>query len=69
LYKENNNNNNLHAKYAEKLAKYSDFSIEIKDQWKMDSHNNSSYLINKWDYTQNITQSLKHTQVSTQTHL
>jgi hypothetical protein len=30
------NNHNLHAKYAEKLAKYSELSIEIKDQWKMD---------------------------------
>jgi hypothetical protein len=31
------NTHNLHAKYAEKLAKYSDLSIEIKDQWKMDT--------------------------------
>jgi hypothetical protein len=30
------NNHNLNAKYAEKLAKYSELSIEIKDQWKMD---------------------------------
>jgi hypothetical protein len=30
-------NHNLHAKYAEKLAKYSELSIEIKDQWKMDT--------------------------------
>jgi hypothetical protein len=26
------NNHNLHAKYAEKLAKYSELSTEIKDQ-------------------------------------
>jgi hypothetical protein len=32
------------------------------------SHNNSNCLINKWDYTQNITQSLKHTQ-SPPTHI
>jgi hypothetical protein len=31
------NNHNLHAKYAEELAKYSELSIEIKDQWKMDT--------------------------------
>jgi hypothetical protein len=31
------NNHNLHTKYAEKLAKYSELSIEIKDQWKMDT--------------------------------
>jgi hypothetical protein len=31
------NNHNLHAKYAEKLAKYSELSIEIEDQWKMDT--------------------------------
>jgi phenylalanyl-tRNA synthetase alpha subunit len=31
------NNHNLHAKYAEKLAKYSELSIESKDQWKMDT--------------------------------
>jgi hypothetical protein len=31
------NNHNLHAKYAEKLAKYSERSMEIKDQWKMDT--------------------------------
>jgi hypothetical protein len=30
-------NHNLHAKYAEKLAKYSELSTEIKDQWKMDT--------------------------------
>jgi hypothetical protein len=30
------NNHNLNAKYAEKPAKYSELSIEIKDQWKMD---------------------------------
>jgi hypothetical protein len=31
------NNHNLNAKYAEKLAKYSELSIEIKDQWKMNT--------------------------------
>jgi hypothetical protein len=31
------NNHNLKAKYADKLAKYSELSIEIKDQWKMDT--------------------------------
>jgi hypothetical protein len=31
------NNHNLNAKYAEKLAKCSELSIEIKDQWKMDT--------------------------------
>jgi hypothetical protein len=31
------NNHNLHAKYAEKLAKYSELSIEIKDQWKVNT--------------------------------
>jgi hypothetical protein len=31
------NNHNRHAKYAEKLAKYSELSVEIKDQWKMDT--------------------------------
>jgi hypothetical protein len=31
------NNHNLKAKYAEKLEKYSELSIEIKDQWKMDT--------------------------------
>jgi hypothetical protein len=31
------NNHNLRAKYAEKLAKYSELLIEIKDQWKMDT--------------------------------
>jgi hypothetical protein len=31
------NNHNLQAKYAEKLAKYSELWIEIKDQWKMDT--------------------------------
>jgi hypothetical protein len=31
------NKHNLHAKYVEKLAKYSELSIEIKVQWKMDT--------------------------------
>jgi hypothetical protein len=31
------NNHSLRAKYAEKLARYSELSIEIKDQWKMDT--------------------------------
>jgi hypothetical protein len=31
------NNHNLHAKCAEKLANYSELSIEIKDQCKMDT--------------------------------
>jgi hypothetical protein len=31
------NNHNLNAKYAGKLIKYSELSIEIKDQWKMDT--------------------------------
>jgi hypothetical protein len=31
------NNHNLHAKYAEKLEKFSELSIEIKDQWKVDT--------------------------------
>jgi hypothetical protein len=31
------NNHNLNVKYAEKLAKYSELSIEIKYQWKMDT--------------------------------
>jgi hypothetical protein len=31
------NNHNLHEKYAEKLAKYSELSTEIKDLWKMDT--------------------------------
>jgi hypothetical protein len=30
-------NHNLRAKYAEKLAKYSELSTEIKGQWKMDT--------------------------------
>jgi hypothetical protein len=31
------NSHNLHAKYAEKLAKYSELSTETKDQWKMNT--------------------------------
>jgi hypothetical protein len=31
------NNHNLKAKYAEKLEKYLELSIEIKDQWKVDT--------------------------------
>jgi hypothetical protein len=31
------NIHNLHAKYAEKLAKYLELSTEIKNQWKMNT--------------------------------
>jgi hypothetical protein len=47
------NNHNLHEKYAEKLAKYSELSLEIKDQSMENGHSrrNSSCLISKWDRT------------------
>jgi hypothetical protein len=60
------NDHNLHEKYAEKLAKYSELLIEIEDQWKMDTVATIPVTLPTNGI---IPKTLHKVSISTQTHL